>query len=112
MANAGICEVKSLLEITAEDWERTLSINLRGVFLCYREAAKVMIAQGKGGKLIGCSSIAAYRPWPLVSHYCASKWGVRGLTQTAAVELAQYKITVNAYCPGMFLTVPIANVII
>jgi meso-butanediol dehydrogenase/(S,S)-butanediol dehydrogenase/diacetyl reductase len=74
---------------------------MRGVFLCYKEAAKLMIAQGNGGKIIGACSIVGYKPFPMLSHYSATKWGVRGLTQAAAMELAQYKITVNAYCPGM-----------
>jgi meso-butanediol dehydrogenase/(S,S)-butanediol dehydrogenase/diacetyl reductase len=102
VANAGICQVKPLLEITTEEWDKTLAINLRGVFNCYKEAAKVMIAQGKGGKLIAACSTAGYRPWQMMSHYASSKWGVRGLTQAAAMELAQHKITVNAYCPGIY----------
>jgi meso-butanediol dehydrogenase/(S,S)-butanediol dehydrogenase/diacetyl reductase len=77
---------------------------MRGVFLCYKEAAKVMIEQGTGGKIIGACSIVGYRPFPMLSHYSATKWGVRGLTQAAAMELAKHKITVNAFCPGMFLT--------
>ncbi|CAF4608444.1 unnamed protein product [Rotaria sp. Silwood2] len=69
------------------------------------EAAKVMIAQGTGGKIIGACSTLGHRPAPMLSHYCASKWGVRGLTQAAAMEWAKHKITVNAYCPAMFRTV-------
>jgi meso-butanediol dehydrogenase/(S,S)-butanediol dehydrogenase/diacetyl reductase len=89
-----------------------LNTNLRGIFLCYKEAAKVMISQGKGGKLIGACSIARYRPRPMVSPYSASKCGVRGLTQAAAMELAKHNITVNAYCPGMFHTVCNTNLIV
>ncbi|UJR20498.1 hypothetical protein I4U23_023626 [Adineta vaga] len=101
IANAGIAQVKPLLEITTEDWDKMFAVNLRGVFLCYREAAKIMIEQGKGGKIIGACSIVGYKPFPMLSHYSATKWGVRGLTQAAAMQLAQYKITVNAYCPGI-----------
>jgi len=101
IANAGIAQVKPFLEITVEDWDNMFAINARGVFLCYREAAKVMIEQGRGGKIIGACSIVGYRPFPMLSHYSATKWSVRGLTQAAAMELAKYKITVNAYCPGI-----------
>lgn len=101
VANAGIARVTSLLEMDVEEWDLVMSVNLRGAFLCYREAAKQMIAQGKGGKIIGAASIVAYRPFALLSHYSASKWGVRGLTQGAAMEWAKHGITVNAYCPGI-----------
>lgn len=93
--------MKPFLEITVEDWDNMFAINARGVFLCYREAAKVMIEQGTGGKIIGACSIVGYRPFPMLSHYSATKWSVRGLTQAAAMELAKHKITVNAYCPGI-----------
>ncbi|CAF4214010.1 unnamed protein product [Rotaria sordida] len=104
VANAGIAQVKSILDITTEDWDKMFAVNVRGVFLCYKEAAKVMIAQGRGGKIIGACSQAGHTSAPMVSHYCASKWAVRGLTQAAAMEWAKHKITVNAYCPGMFHT--------
>ena len=101
VANAGVAEVKALLEITPDDWDRVMEINLRGVFLCYQEAARQMIRQGTGGKIIGAASIVAYRPFPMLGHYSVSKWGVRGLTQAAAMEWAEHDITVNAYCPGI-----------
>lgn len=101
VANAGIAQVEPLLDITPEDWDTMMSVNLRGIFLCYQAAARQMIEQGRGGKIIGAASIVAYRPFPLLGHYSASKWGVRGLTQAAAMEWAQYGITVNAYCPGI-----------
>ncbi|CAF3086780.1 unnamed protein product [Rotaria sp. Silwood2] len=104
VANAGIAQVKSILDITTEDWDRMFATNVRGVFLCYKEAAKVMIAQGRGGKIIGACSQAGHKSAPMLSHYCASKWAVRGLTQAAAMEWAKHKITVNAYCPGIVET--------
>ncbi|CAF1117191.1 unnamed protein product [Adineta steineri] len=101
VANAGIAQVKPFIELTTEDWDRMFAVNMRGVFLCYKEAAKIMIEQGTGGKIIGACSIVGYKPFPMLSHYSATKWGVRGLTQAAAMELAKHKITVNAYCPGI-----------
>ncbi|MHA6803720.1 acetoin reductase [Salinifilum ghardaiensis] len=101
VANAGIANVKPLLEITPEEFDHLMSINLRGVYLCYTAAARQMISQGTGGKIIGAASVVAYRPFPLLGTYSASKWGVRGLTQAAAMEWAQHGITVNAYCPGI-----------
>ncbi|CAF1555900.1 unnamed protein product [Rotaria sp. Silwood1] len=105
VANAGIAQVKPLIDVTAEEWDSMFATNMRGVFLCYKEAAKVMIDRGKGGKIIGACSIVGYKPFPMLSPYSASKWGVRGLTQAAAMEWAKHKITVNAYCPGMFHTI-------
>jgi meso-butanediol dehydrogenase/(S,S)-butanediol dehydrogenase/diacetyl reductase len=101
VANAGIAKVKALLDLTPDDWNRMMAINLRGIFLCYQAAARQMIRQGTGGKIIGAASIVAYRPFPMLGHYSASKWGVRGLTQAAAMEWAEHNITVNAYCPGI-----------
>ncbi|WP_182543369.1 acetoin reductase [Halosaccharopolyspora lacisalsi] len=101
IANAGIADVKPLLETGPEDFDHLMSINLRGVYLCYTAAARQMIDQGTGGKIIGAASIVAHRPFPLLGTYSASKWGVRGLTQAAAMEWAQHGITVNAYCPGI-----------
>jgi NAD(P)-dependent dehydrogenase (short-subunit alcohol dehydrogenase family) len=71
------------------------------VFNCYSTAAKQMIKQGKGGKLLGAASIVAFKPFALLSHYSASKWAVRGMTQAFAMEMAEHKITVNAYAPGI-----------
>lgn len=96
--------MKSLLDTTVEEWDRIFGVNMRGVFLCYKEAAKIMIQQGTGGKIIGAGSIAGYRPDPMVGCYAATKWGVRGLTQVAAMEWGPHNITVNSYCPGILYT--------
>jgi meso-butanediol dehydrogenase/(S,S)-butanediol dehydrogenase/diacetyl reductase len=101
VANAGIAQVAPLLDVTPEDFDRLISINLRGVFLCYTAAARQMISQGDGGKIIGAASIAAHKGFAMLGHYSASKWAVRGLTQAAAQEWAPHGITVNAYCPGI-----------
>ncbi|MEA2227286.1 MAG: meso-butanediol dehydrogenase / (S,S)-butanediol dehydrogenase / diacetyl reductase [Solirubrobacteraceae bacterium] len=101
VANAGIAQVAPLLDVTPEDFDRLMSINLRGVFLCYTAAARQMIEQGRGGKVIGAASIAAHKGFGMLGHYSASKFAVRGLTQAAAQEWAPHGITVNAYCPGI-----------
>jgi meso-butanediol dehydrogenase/(S,S)-butanediol dehydrogenase/diacetyl reductase len=101
VSNAGIARVTSLLETSVDEWDQVMGVNLRGTFLCYKTAAEQMIKQGNGGKIIGAASIVAFRPFALLSTYSASKWGVRGLTQGAAMEWAKHKITVNAYCPGI-----------
>jgi meso-butanediol dehydrogenase/(S,S)-butanediol dehydrogenase/diacetyl reductase len=101
VANAGVAAVAPLLDVTPEDFDWLMSINLRGVFLCYTAAARQMIAQGGGGKIIGAASIAAHKGFAMLGHYSASKFAVRGLTQAAAQEWAQHGITVNAYCPGI-----------
>ena len=61
-----------------------------------------MIKQSTGGKIIGACSTAGYKGYPMIGHYSASEWGVRGLTQAATLEWARHNITVNAYCPGIF----------
>ena len=101
VANAGIAQVVPLLDLTLEDFDKLMAVNLRGVFLCYQAAARQMIQQGRGGKIIGAASIAAHKGFAMLGHYSASKWAVRGLTQAAAQEWAEHGITVNAYCPGI-----------
>jgi meso-butanediol dehydrogenase/(S,S)-butanediol dehydrogenase/diacetyl reductase len=101
VANAGIAQTKALLDVTPEEYDKVHAVNGRGVFLCYTEAARQMIKQGTGGKIIGASSIAGHKGFALLGVYSSSKFGVRALTQAAAQEWAQHGITVNAYCPGI-----------
>ncbi|WP_129659960.1 SDR family oxidoreductase [Rothia halotolerans] len=101
VANAGIAQVEALVDYSKADFERILNVNVTGLFLSYRAAARQMIAQGGGGKIIGAASIVAFRPFALLSPYSATKWAVRGLTQGAAMEWAEHGITVNAYGPGI-----------
>ncbi|KAJ3981859.1 hypothetical protein F5890DRAFT_1613260, partial [Lentinula detonsa] len=87
-----------------EQWDDVLRVNSKSVFLCYKYAAKQMVAQGRsGGRIIGASSIAGKQGMTHTSAYTASKFAVHGLTQVAALEFGQYGITVNAYAPGMFI---------
>ncbi|KAK3300450.1 uncharacterized protein B0H64DRAFT_380941 [Chaetomium fimeti] len=121
VANAGIAQVKPLLELTPGDFSRMLDVNVAGVHHCFQAAARQMIAQqqdvgmqvGKEGReegregeeirgrLIAAASIVAFKPLALLGHYSASKWAVRGLSQAYAMELAAHKITANAYAPGI-----------
>ncbi|TFK69350.1 NAD-binding protein [Pluteus cervinus] len=100
VANAGIHLGAPVIETPVEDWDHLFSINARGVFLCYKYAALQMIAQGKGGRIIGASSCVGETAEPGQVPYSATKFAVRGLTQGAAQELGQHGITVNCYAPG------------
>jgi meso-butanediol dehydrogenase / (S,S)-butanediol dehydrogenase / diacetyl reductase len=101
VANAGIAQVKTLLEVTPDDLERIFRVNVFGVVYCLQAAAERMIAQGTGGKIINAASIAGHAGFDYLGHYSATKFAVRAFTQAAAKELAKQKITVNAYCPGI-----------
>jgi len=92
------------------DWRKVLSVNLDGVFLTCRAAAATMIGQGRGGRIITVASAAAKYPLPGAAEYCTSKAGVWMLSKVMAVELAQYKITVNAIGPGWIDTPMTANI--
>ncbi len=104
--NAGILLSKPFLEITQEEWDKVLNINLKGQFLCAQKAAFLM-KQNNWGRIINISSIASGEigvGLALSAHYAASKGGVKALTETLALELAQYNITVNAIAPGAIET--------
>jgi meso-butanediol dehydrogenase / (S,S)-butanediol dehydrogenase / diacetyl reductase len=104
VANAGIAVTAPLLETTAEQWQLTMDVNVKGVLHCYQSAARQMIAQGRGGRLIGAASVAAHRGGKWQSVYSASKFAVRGMSQSVAQELADHQITVNVYSPGVVHT--------
>jgi NAD(P)-dependent dehydrogenase (short-subunit alcohol dehydrogenase family) len=102
---AGVYPTAPLLELSDEDWDLVLDTNLRGTFLGAREAARAMVAGGGGGVIVNVSSTAAYRAdAPGASHYVASKFGVRGLTQALAVELGPHRIRVLGVAPTVTLT--------
>ena len=102
--NAGVEPKASVLEMTDEQWNRAVAVNLNGTFLGTQIAARHMVARGGGGRIIQISSIAAKNFLPNCSNYCASKAGVNGFTREAARELAAHGITVNAVCPGVIET--------
>jgi len=104
--NAGICQFKPFLELTEEEWDRTLDINLKGYFLCAQAAAKEMAKQ-KSGVIVNIASIAMGQVgmgFQNLAHYCASKGGIVAMTETLALELAPYNIRVNAISPGAIET--------
>ena len=104
--NAGIAVFKPFLEMTEEDWDKTLDVNLKGYFLCAQAVAQVMKGQNYG-RIINIASIASGQTgvgFPAISHYCASKGGIVALTEALAVELAPLNINVNCIAPGLIET--------
>ncbi|MCJ7652300.1 MAG: 3-oxoacyl-ACP reductase FabG [Actinobacteria bacterium] len=98
--SAGTGCMSALNELIIEEWDMVIDVNLKGTFLCTREAARVMVEQGRGGKIINLSSINETVPLAGEVPYCASKGGVMMLTRAAALELAPHGINVNALGPG------------
>lgn len=108
--NAGIFPQIPVHKMTLDDFEKVLSINLKGVFLCSKYASVQMIAQNRGGKIINITSIDALHPSMVgLAHYDASKHGVWGFTKNLALELAPHKIWVNAVAPGGIATPGVAK---
>ncbi len=109
--NAGVDHKPQRLEdCTEADWDRTIAINLKGVFLCLRQELPEMTRQG-GGVIVNTASIAGLGGAPKLAPYAASKHGVVGLTRTAAVEYATRGIRVNAVCPSYTRTQMVARVL-
>jgi 3-oxoacyl-[acyl-carrier protein] reductase len=97
--NAGIVYFKSIMDTTEEEWDKTIDTNLKGVFLFTKEVLPYMI-ENKSGVIINVSSGAGKYGFPNLSAYCASKFGVIGLTESVAKEVTDYNVKIMAICPG------------
>jgi len=104
IANAGIVQIRPFMDISTEDLDAVMRVNVHGFLNCAQAAARVMIEGGRGGKILAASSISGRQGYPFVGHYTATKFAIIGMVQTAAKELAAHGITVNAYVPGIVET--------
>lgn len=100
VANAGIGGFSPFIHMSLEEWRRVQRVNLDGVFLCFREAARHLVRRGTGGSLVAISSVSAIDGAPGMEHYAAAKAGVLALVRGLAVELARHRIRCNAILPG------------
>ncbi len=99
--NAGVGRIIPFFDTTEADWDFIFDVNCKGVLFCSQAVARVMIEQGRGGKIVNLASQAGRRGEALVLAYCASKAAVISITQSTALALAEHKINVNAVAPGI-----------
>lgn len=102
--NAGVNKPMNFLDVTEANWRFIMDINGLGCLIGMQEAARQMIAQGGGGKIVNTASIASRQGFDNVAPYCASKWAVVSLTQSGARDLARHGITVTGFAPGVVAT--------
>ncbi|HEX2087780.1 MAG TPA: SDR family oxidoreductase [Solirubrobacteraceae bacterium] len=102
--NAGYGTSKPFLEMELAEWQGVIDVNLTGAFLCAQAAAKRMVAQGRGGRIVNVTSVHEHIPLEGSAPYTASKHGLGGLTKLMALELAEHGITVNSVAPGQIAT--------
>jgi meso-butanediol dehydrogenase/(S,S)-butanediol dehydrogenase/diacetyl reductase len=103
-SNAGFNKPLPFMEVDEDNFHAIMRVNAWGVLVCTQEAARQMMTQGQGGKIINTASIAGRQGYAEFAPYCASKASVISLTQAAAREFAKHKITVNAFAPGVVVT--------
>lgn len=101
--NAGVGRFAPVAELDPADWDAMMAVNLRGAFLCAREAARLMMER-RSGHIINVSSVAGLTTFPGGAGYCASKWGLMALTETLVQELKPYGVKVSVVCPGSVRT--------
>ncbi len=102
--NAGVESPFELIEMPFAEWRRVIDVNLSGTFLCSREAARMMVAEGCEGVIVNITSVHEQIPWKKFSHYCASKGGEKLFAQSIARELAPHGIRVVSVAPGAIET--------
>lgn len=100
---AGISTMGKLVDISEDDWDRTMAVNAKGTFLVMKAVLPHLIER-RAGTIINIASVAGIEGADLLSHYSASKFAVVGLTQAAAKEVARFGIRINAVCPGLIRT--------
>ncbi|MFP3393121.1 SDR family NAD(P)-dependent oxidoreductase [Brevibacillus sp. SIMBA_040] len=108
-ANAGIARDNAAHKLSLDDWQRTIDINLTGVFLCDKYVIEQMLAQGTGGAIVNCGSIHSHAGKAGVTAYSSAKGGVKLLSQTLGITYAKEGIRINAVCPGYIDTPLIAG---